>query len=92
MCVLKTLRWIQRLIGVLLIATGIYLIFGTQEFFGTLLIIIAFLIFPNVSEKRKSTDPQDVQQQDHFNCPADEEYLSEESMDSGSDSTDRGGR
>ena len=34
---------------------GVYLIFGTQEFFGTILIILAFLIFPSLNkEKNKS--------------------------------------
>ena len=30
---------------------GVYLIFGVQEFFGTLAIIAAFLIFPSVEKK-----------------------------------------
>lgn len=30
---------------------GVYLIFGVQEFFGTLAIIAAFLIFPSLESK-----------------------------------------
>lgn len=52
---LNSIRIIQRIIGVLLIASGVYLIFITQEFFGTLFIIVALLIFPTVS-KRSTTD------------------------------------
>ncbi|MGJ7910744.1 hypothetical protein [Neobacillus sp. LXY-1] len=51
---LGAIRVIRRVIGVLLLAYGIYLIFGTQEFFGTLLIILAFLIFPNAKKRPKS--------------------------------------
>ncbi|MEH7116973.1 hypothetical protein V7128_06050 [Neobacillus vireti] len=53
---LKVVRMIQRLIGILLLVYGVYLIFGTQEFFGTLLIILAFLVFPSINtEKGKSS-------------------------------------
>lgn len=49
---LKSIRLIQRIIGVLLLVYGIYLIFGTQEFFGTILIILAFLIFPSLNKEK----------------------------------------
>ena len=52
---LKIIRMMQRLIGVLLLLYGIYLIFGTQEFFGTILIILAFLIFPSLNKEKSSS-------------------------------------
>ncbi|WP_042462615.1 hypothetical protein [Neobacillus dielmonensis] len=52
---LRIIRWIQRLIGILMIIYGIYLIFGTQQFFGALLIILALLIIPNLSDKKRET-------------------------------------
>lgn len=52
---LKSIRLIQRVIGVLLLVYGIYLIFGTQEFFGTILIILAFLIFPSLNKEKGSS-------------------------------------
>ncbi|WP_462410895.1 hypothetical protein [Neobacillus sp. Marseille-QA0830] len=52
---LRIIRWIQRLIGILMIIYGIYLIFGTQQFFGALLIILALLILPNLSDKKRKT-------------------------------------
>jgi hypothetical protein len=48
---LKAIRIIQWLIGIFLFVYGVYLIFGVQEFFGTLAIIAAFLIFPSVEKK-----------------------------------------
>lgn len=59
---LKGVRLIQRIVGVLLLAGGIYLIFVTQEFFGTLLIILAFLTFPIVGKKNNS----DYHEHDHY--------------------------
>jgi hypothetical protein len=56
---LKSIRFIQRLIGVILLVYGIYLIFGTQDFFGTLLIILAFLIFPSLHNKKSRSHSQD---------------------------------
>jgi hypothetical protein len=48
---LKAIRIIQWLIGIFLFVYGVYLIFGVQEFFGTLAIIAAFLIFPSLETK-----------------------------------------
>ncbi|MEH7438545.1 hypothetical protein V7182_13815 [Neobacillus drentensis] len=48
---LKAIRFIQWLIGIFLFVYGVYLIFGVQEFFGTLAIIAAFLIFPSLEKK-----------------------------------------
>ncbi|MEO2076870.1 MAG: hypothetical protein ABGX20_15985 [Bacillus sp. (in: firmicutes)] len=48
---LKAIRLIQWLIGIFLFVYGVYLIFGVQEFFGTLAIIAAFLIFPSLENK-----------------------------------------
>ncbi|WML58985.1 hypothetical protein [Neobacillus sp. PS2-9] len=48
---LKAIRIIQWLIGIFLFVYGVYLIFGVQEFFGTLAIIAAFLIFPSLEKK-----------------------------------------
>ena len=56
---LKTVRVIQWLLGALLIVYGIYLIFGVQEFFGTLAIIAAFFIFPSLGNGRKSSYSND---------------------------------
>ncbi|WHY76981.1 hypothetical protein QNH20_23320 [Neobacillus sp. WH10] len=55
---------IQRLVGVLLLVYGIYLIFVTQEFFGTLLIIIAFLIFPSINKEKKESYSDDIDSHD----------------------------
>jgi hypothetical protein len=52
-------RLIQWLLGALLLVYGIYLIFGVQEFFGTLAIIVAFFIFPSVGKKRKRSYSND---------------------------------
>jgi uncharacterized membrane protein YgcG len=40
------------LVGFLIFAFGVYLIFAEQVFFGVLSIILAFLIFPNRSNSR----------------------------------------
>ncbi len=56
---LKTVRVIQWLLGALLIVYGIYLIFGVQEFFGTLAIIAAFFIFPSLGNGRNSSSSND---------------------------------
>lgn len=56
---LKTVRVIQWLLGALLFVYGIYLIFGVQEFFGTLAIIAAFLIFPSLGNGRKNSHSND---------------------------------
>jgi hypothetical protein len=52
---LKIIRMLQRIIGVLLLVYGVYLIFGTQEFFGTILIILAFLIFPSLNKEKNNS-------------------------------------
>jgi hypothetical protein len=56
---LKTVRFIQWLLGALLLVYGIYLIFGVQEFFGMLAIIAAFFIFPSVGKRRKRSYSHD---------------------------------
>jgi len=61
---LKSIRMIQRLVGVLLLVYGIYLIFVTQEFFGTLLIIVAFLIFPSLNNEKKRSYSDDYDSHD----------------------------
>ncbi|MBT2734490.1 hypothetical protein [Bacillus sp. ISL-7] len=53
------MRVIQWLVGALLLVYGIYLIFGVQEFFGTLAIIAAFFIFPSLGNGRKSSYSND---------------------------------
>lgn len=63
---LKSVRLIQRIIGVLLLAGGVYLIFVTQEFFGTILIILALLIIPSVS-KRESSEYSTNDSHDGYN-------------------------
>ncbi|WHY85530.1 hypothetical protein QNH39_23445 [Neobacillus novalis] len=52
-------RVFQWLVGVILFLFGLYLIFGIQEFFGTLAIIAAFFIFPSLEKKDKKTFLQD---------------------------------
>ncbi|GHH97418.1 hypothetical protein [Neobacillus kokaensis] len=64
---LKSVRFIQRIVGVLFLAGGIYLIFVTQEFFGTILIILAFLIFPTVGKKGNSDYNEQVYEQERYN-------------------------
>lgn len=83
---LKSVRMIQRLVGVLLLVYGIYLIFGTQEFFGTILIIIAFLIFPSLNKEKKRSYSNDVDDSDRYNDSANDN----DSSSGGSDS-DGGG-
>jgi hypothetical protein len=61
------LRIIQRVVGIVLLISGIYLIFGAQEFFGTILIILAFLIFPTVSKKTHQLYGNDFDSRDHHN-------------------------
>lgn len=48
-------RVFQWLFGILLFVFGLYLIFGIQEFFGTLAIIAAFFIFPSLEKKGKNS-------------------------------------
>ncbi|MFJ7724876.1 hypothetical protein ACIQXV_01805 [Neobacillus sp. NPDC097160] len=68
---LKSVRMIQRLVGVLLLGYGIYLIFVTQEFFGTLLIIVAFIIFPSLNNKEKQrSHSNDYDYHDRYNDSA----------------------
>lgn len=67
------MRIVQRLVGLLLIILGVYLIFGAQEFFGTILIIFAFLIFPSL---KSTPDPGSHDSND------DRTYEPEESNDS----------
>jgi hypothetical protein len=56
---LNVVRVIQWLLGTLLLVYGIYLIFGVQEFFGTLAIIAAFFIFPSLGKGPKSSYSDD---------------------------------
>ncbi|EKN70181.1 hypothetical protein BABA_06521 [Neobacillus bataviensis LMG 21833] len=80
---LKSVRMIQRLVGVLLLVYGIYLIFGTQEFFGTILIIVAFLIFPSLNKEKKRSYSNDVDDSDRYNDSADDNDSSYGGGDSG---------
>ncbi|AZU64022.1 hypothetical protein [Neobacillus mesonae] len=64
---LRGIRIIQRIVGVLFLAGGVYLIFVTQEFFGTILIILAFLIFPTIEKKNNSDNPEHAYQQERYN-------------------------
>jgi predicted histidine transporter YuiF (NhaC family) len=52
---LMLVRVFQWLFGILLFVFGLYLIFGIQEFFGTLAIIAAFFIFPSLENKGKNS-------------------------------------
>jgi hypothetical protein len=80
---LKAVRIIQWLLGGLLFVYGIYLIFGVQEFFGTLAIIAAFFIFPSIGKGPKGSDSNDYVN-DYQN---DTDY----SNDNGDTDTDSGG-
>ncbi|MCM3567364.1 hypothetical protein [Neobacillus mesonae] len=89
---LRGVRWIQRIIGVLFLAGGVYLIFVTQEFFGTLLIILAFLIFPTVEKKDKSTNNEYGYSQERYNEAANDYDSPCESGDSDSSNASGGDR
>ena len=56
---LNAVRVIQWLVGALLLVYEIYLIFGVQEFFGTLAIIAAFFIFPSMGKGQNGTYSND---------------------------------
>jgi hypothetical protein len=85
---LKAVRVIQWVIGALLLVYGIYLIFGLQEFFGTIAIIAAFFIFPSVGKGRNSSYSND---NDHdFGKDTERSYDGGDS-DWGSDSRGDGG-
>ncbi|ETI68590.1 hypothetical protein [Neobacillus vireti] len=77
-------RVFQWLAGVVLFLFGLYLIFGIQEFFGTLAIIAAFFIFPRLEKKDKKTFLQD----DHHQFYSDSE-LSEADHSSRGKDTDK---
>ncbi|NHC20211.1 hypothetical protein G6554_18360 [Bacillus sp. MM2020_4] len=79
---------IQRLVGVLLLVYGIYLIFGTQEFFGTILIIIAFLIFPSLNKEKKRSYSNDVDYSDRYNDSANDKDSSSGVSDSDGSGSD----
>ncbi|MFH7818479.1 hypothetical protein [Neobacillus thermocopriae] len=84
------LRIIQRVVGIVLLILGIYLIFGAQEFFGTILIILAFLIFPTVSKTTHQSNGNDFDYRDQQNDNAHDSENNAESVgsDSGSDGGD----
>ncbi|WP_248734478.1 hypothetical protein [Neobacillus rhizosphaerae] len=69
---LKIVRVIQWMIGALLLVYGIYLIFGLQEFFGTLAIIAAFFILPSLKKKGKNAASQDEHHHDYYRDSASE--------------------
>ncbi|MEH7416528.1 hypothetical protein V7266_14670 [Neobacillus drentensis] len=81
-------RMIQRIIGVLLLVYGIYLIFGTQEFFGTILIILAFLIFPSLNNKKSNADSTHHDDYNHDTESSSDHNHSHESSNSTGDSGD----
>jgi hypothetical protein len=68
------LRGILRLVGFLIFAFGVFLIFADQVFFGVLSIILAFLIFPNRSNSKSR----------HYNY--DNDYSNDHAYSSDSDS------
>ncbi|MBT2658767.1 hypothetical protein J7E81_26695 [Bacillus sp. ISL-18] len=76
---LKIVRMLQRIIGVLLLVYGVYLIFGTQEFFGTILIILAFLIFPSLNKKDQSGPHDDYNHNPESTSTHDHSYESHNS-------------
>jgi hypothetical protein len=82
--VLKVIRLLQWLIGIALFVYGVYLIFGVQEFFGTIAIIAAFLIFPSLETKKTSK----LYSNDSYYASA---YDTDESDDWESDDNDTGG-
>ncbi|MEH7352674.1 hypothetical protein V7150_03750 [Neobacillus drentensis] len=84
---LKSIRMIQRLLGVLLLMYGIYLIFVTQEFFGTLLIIVAFLIFPSLTKEKKGSYSDDYSSNERYSDSA----YGHDSSTGGGDSDGGGG-
>lgn len=72
---LRAVRIIQWLIGVLLFGFGIYLIFWIQEFFGTIAIIVAFFIFPSL-EQKSSTELMHENSDSNSNNPRGSEISS----------------
>jgi len=81
---LKIVRMIQRIIGAILLVYGVYLIFGTQEFFGTVLIILAFLIFPSLNkEKGKSHSTHNNYNEHYQESSSDHDHLYESSNSAG---------
>ncbi|MFZ7942085.1 hypothetical protein [Neobacillus sp. 19] len=87
---LKSVRMIQRIVGVLLLVYGIYLIFVTQEFFGTLLIIIAFLIFPSLSKEKVRSSSDNPNNHVYYNDSAnDHNHVAD--GESGDNNDDSGG-
>ncbi|MBT2726202.1 hypothetical protein J7E63_04505 [Bacillus sp. ISL-75] len=86
------MRVIQWLLGALLLVYGIYLIFGVQEFFGTLAIIAAFFIFPSLGNGRKSSYSNDhVHYYESDSDSTDDDRGSDGNGDSGGDSGGDGG-
>ncbi|MFC4800185.1 hypothetical protein ACFPA1_12590 [Neobacillus sp. GCM10023253] len=81
---LNAIRLIQRLVGAALLILGIYLIFGTQEFFGTILIILAFLIFPSIKKEKSSGHHHD--DRDYLHDTANDNDNNYGRTDSGGDS------
>ncbi|QCJ44201.1 hypothetical protein FAY30_21100 [Bacillus sp. S3] len=87
---LKSVRMIQRIVGVLLLVYGIYLIFVTQEFFGTLLIIIAFLIFPSLSKEKARSSSDNLNNHVYYNDSAND-HIHVGNGESSDDYDDSGG-
>lgn len=80
---LKAVRLLQRLLGAVLLVAGIYLIFGADQFYGVLFIILAFLVFPNVSKGKQRSYSHDVEGRDY--------YHHDSASDLGGDSSSGGG-
>lgn len=67
---LKAVKLLQRVLGAVLLVAGIYLIFGADQFYGVLLIILAFLVFPNVSKRKDRSYSQDYDGRDYHHDSA----------------------
>ncbi|MCM3763556.1 hypothetical protein [Neobacillus niacini] len=76
-------RLLQRLLGVVLLVFGIYLIFGADQFYGVLLIILAFLIFPNVNKGKQRSYSHDYDGRDYHHDSAFDSGGSDGGGDSG---------
>jgi uncharacterized membrane protein YgcG len=79
---LKAVRLFQRLLGIVLLVYGIYLIFGADQFYGVLLIILAFLILPNTSKGKHRSYSHDYDGRDYHH----ESALDSGGSDGGGDS------
>ncbi|WP_040204267.1 hypothetical protein [Neobacillus jeddahensis] len=84
---LKIIRLLQRVVGILLLGYGIYLIFGTQDFFGTILIILAFLIFPSLNKEKGQSHGDRVDTHDQYHNSS----VDHDTSSGGGDSNQEGG-